>query len=595
MELKARRRLLFTLLSVSAVLAAAAWVGTVPADAQRTIGRPPAGAAVVDFRVLGADGAPLKDLTADQVTISVDGRQRAIQSLKLVEVGGAAGEAPATAVAPPFGTNVMPEGQRNVLVMFNDQSIKAGQEADVKTAISQFVSSLSADDRVALMTTPRGNVRTEFSTDREAFNTALGNVVGRAAPMENADQFTCDTRNVLDELRGIFTGLGAQTVPTYVMFFSAGLAAPTTQAANIGGETGSACELRVDSYQNLATAAAAGRVQMYVLQPEGLTTPQPGNEGLENLAGVTGGQLYRVGSSGSSILQRIAQETSSYYLATIGLEDVPRNGQPHRLEVTVARPGARTVAHSEIVLGSANAGEDAKTPTPQDMLRTEAAFRDLPLRVGGYASRNQPGDSKLKVIAMLEPMESVTFTAVSAGLVTADGRLVAQWTANEEELKMPMVFAALLADPGTYRLRMAATDSAGRAGAADFNIDVKLHKADTVEVSETWTFSTASGQLMPALTYSGDDTAMVLFELYGQPPPGFFAQVELAKTPDGPALQAPQLQAVPGDPNAPPEQAFFRIVGQFPLADLEPGDYVARFTLGKDPQVKLLRTIRKIE
>jgi hypothetical protein len=223
------------------------------------------------------------------------------------------------------------------------------------------------------------------------------------------------------------------------------------------------------------------------------------------------------------------------------------------------------------------------------MLRTEAQFPGLPVRVGGYASRNQPGESKLRVIAMLEPLESVELTAASAGLVSADGRLVAQWTAQPQELKQPMVFAALLADPGEYRLRMATTDSAGRAGAADFNVNVTLHQADTVQVSEAWTFSTATGQLMPALEYRGDETAMVLFELYGQPPAGFFAKAELAKTPDGPVLQNPQLQAAPGG------EGFFRITAQYPLADLEPGDYVAILTLGTDPQVKLIKTIRKVE
>ncbi|HUF48317.1 MAG TPA: hypothetical protein VMM93_10915 [Vicinamibacterales bacterium] len=576
-------------LVVPAAAAAVLWAVASPLSAQRTIGGVPSGAALVDFRVLGTSGEPVRDLRADEVKITVDGRDRVVQAVRLVEVSAAAAAAPALPL--PYGTNVAPEGQRNVMVLFNDASIRAGQEPDVKAAISRFVATLGPADNVGLLTTPRGSVRLDPTTDRAAFAAALEKVVGQAAPTESADDFTCRTREVLDELRALFTSLSASTSPTYTLFFSAGLAAPTTEGARIGQETSSACELRVDSFQNLSRAAAAGRVQMYVLQPEGLSTPRPGNEGLENLAGVTGSRLYRIGSSGQSVLDTIAAETSAYYLATVALEDVERNGQPHALGITVSRPDTRVLAQNQLVLGSAPAaaGGAASTSTPRDMLRTTAAFRDLPLRVGAYASRNQPGESRLKVIAILEPVESVTLTAASAGLVTGDGRLVAQWTAQPEELKQPMVFAALLAEPGEYRLRMAATDSTGRAGAVDFPVNVTLHTADTVQVSETWTFSTATGQLMPALHYTGDDTAMVLFELYGAPPEDFFAQAELARTADGPALQTPRLQAAQGG------EGFLRIVAQFPLAELEAGDYVARFTLGTNPRINLTRTIRKVE
>jgi hypothetical protein len=586
MMTKIRSTLAIAALSVSAALGLAT-AFSAPVEAQRTLGSLPTGAALVDFRVLGADGRPVTDIKAEEVKVSVDGRERVVQSVRLVEVAAGAA-APEPALPPPFATNVVPEGQRHVMILFNDASIRAGQEPDVKAAISRFVSTLGPSDQVGLMTTPRGAVRVEPTTDRAAFEAGLARVVGQAAPMESAEDFRCRTREVLDELRGMFGGLTGRTSPTYVLFFSAGLAESSTAAARIGADTSSACELRPDSFQNLAFAASSARVQMYVLQPEGLTSPRPGDEGLESLAGVTGSRRYRIGSSGQSVLDQIATETAAYYLATVGLEDVERTGAPHRLEVTVARAGVRTVHHTELMLGAppAAGGKAPEAPTPRDMLRTAEAFGGLPLRVGGFSTRNEAGDSKLKVIGILQPIESVSLTAVSAGLVNSEGRLVAQWTAQPEELK-EVVFAALLVDPGTYRLRMAATDSAGRAGAADYTLNVGLHQVDTVQVSEAATFSAATGSYMPVLEYAPDDTAIVLFELYGQPPQGFFAQAELAKTPDGPMIQNPQLQAAPGG------EGFLRIVGQFPLADLEPGDYVARITLGKEPQVKLIRTIRK--
>lgn len=577
--------------SLAAVFALAAWQTASPLEAQRTLGSVPSGSALIDFRVVGSDGKPVTDLKPEDVTIGVDGRNRVVQALRIVQIG----DGGATSALPaPFGTNVLPEGQRNVMVLFNDASIRAGQESDVKAAISRFVSTLGSNDAVGLMTTPRGSIRVDPTTDRAALNAGLEKVVGQAASMETVEDFTCRTREVLDELRGMFGGLRAQASPTYVLFFSAGLAAPVTSAAQL--RASSACELRVDSYQNLAGVAAAARVQMYVLQPEGLTTSHPGDEGLESLAGVTGSRRYRIGSSGQSVLDQIAVETSAYYVATVALEDVERNGQPHRLDISVARPDTRTLAHNQIVLGALAAegrggrGGAPAPPSPRDMLRTAAQFRDLPLRVGGVASRLDPGQSKLKVIAMMQPIESVTLTAASAALIQGD-RLVSQWTAQPEELGRELVFAALTADPGKYRLRMAATDSTGRAGAADYDIDVSLHAADTTQVSGLWTFSNASGQMAPVLEYSEEESAIAYFELYGQPPPNFYARLELARTLDGEAIAAPQLQAAAGAQGS----GMFMITGQIPLAPLEPGDYVIRVTLGTDPQAKLVRTLRKVQ
>ena len=584
-------RVLILAATACAIGGAAAWFSASPVAAQRTIGGLPTGAAYVDFRVLTADGKPITDLKPEDVKVSVDGRARTVQAMRLVQVSDAAAAAPS--LPAPYGTNVVPEGQRNVLVVFNDASILAGQEVGVKAAITRFVSTLAPTDVVGLMTTPRGAVNVEPTTDRARFNAALEKISGRAAPMETADDFNCNTLYVLQEMQGTFQALAGRSAPTYVLFFSAGLAASTTSAARIGASTGTTCELRPDSYQNVGVAAASGRVQTYVLQPEGLSTPRPGDEGLESLAGVTGSRRYHIGSSGQTILDRIAAETSAYYVATVGLEDIERNGQPHRLEVTVARADTTTLHHKEIVLGTPGGrggrggrGEAPAPTTPRDMLRTVAPFRDLPLRVGGVASRLDATQTKLKVITMMQPIESVTITAASMALIQGD-KIVAQWTAQAEDLSRPLLFAALTADPGKYRLRAAATDSTGRAGAADFDIDVALSDADTVKISGLWTFSNATGQMMPVLEYTNEETAVAYFELYGQPPPNFFARLEVARTLDGPEIgEAPPLQAAPGGPGV------FLITGQIPIAKLEPGDYVIRATLGTTPQAKLVRTLR---
>ena len=79
---------------------------------------------------------------------------------------------------------------------------------------------------------------------------------------------------------------------------------------------------------------------------------------------------------------------------------------------------------------------DGKRPalTPQAMLRDGKTYPDLPLRVVGLSSPN-PGDAKLTVVALVEPLDrGVTLESAAFGLIDARGRLVAQWTANAREL-----------------------------------------------------------------------------------------------------------------------------------------------------------------
>jgi hypothetical protein len=79
----------FTLTAMACAVGGAAWFSAPSVEAQRTIGGLPTGAAYVDFRVLGANDQPITDLKPEEIKVSVDGRARVVQSVRLVQVSDA--------------------------------------------------------------------------------------------------------------------------------------------------------------------------------------------------------------------------------------------------------------------------------------------------------------------------------------------------------------------------------------------------------------------------------------------------------------------------------------------------------------------------
>ena len=67
---------------------------------------------------------------------------------------------------------------------------------------------------------------------------------------------------------------------------------------------------------------------------------------------------------------------------------------------------------------------------------------------------------------------AVTLASVGAILIAGDGRVVGRWFAKDAT-ERPLL-GAMAVPPGTYRLRVAAIDSAGRPGAAEDDVEAGL-------------------------------------------------------------------------------------------------------------------------
>jgi len=541
----------------------------------------------VSFLAVGRDGRPILDLRSEEVQLRVNGRPRAIKSLQRIDApvapAGASAKPAGPPLPPPFGTNVA-AGGRTILLVVEDASFRPGNERLMKQAIEQFLDGVSPTDRVALITMPHPTIRTEPTTAAEV-RQALAKVAGVAAQKPTDDDVACRTRETLEALRGLLSSLANTETPSTVIFFSSGLSATTRTTGTLGT---SSCDLSTDSFQNVGAAAAAARAHVYVIQGD-LTVTQR-SDGLENLAGVTGAQVMVLAAAGENPLSRIALETSASYVAAFEPEPSERNDQNHRLDLRVTRPDVIARTGIQIRIAKTDGRNRRGTVSTRDMLREATVYRDLPLRVAGFTSRDA-GD-KVKVVALAEPADpSGKLTAAVIALYDAKGKLTAQSTAPTEALAASPVMFAVVVPPGTYRLRLAAMDASGRGGTADYELAADLASAGALELSAIL-LGVDAGGFRPALQFRDEPSAVAMFELYGKPSAQLPLRLELAATTDGPPLH----QAQPaGSPTKDPDR--FVVTGTFPIASLAPGDYVVRAIVGtpESGEARLTRTLRKVK
>lgn len=537
------------------------------------------GPATVEFVATTADGALVTDLTAAQVTLKVANKDRAITSLTRVDFSATA--APASALPAPFGTNNAADGGRSFVWVIDEESLSPGREVALREALAEFEKTMTPRDRVALFTIPRGSISLPATNDRAALHAALAKVQGRAKASMTTAERRCHTRDTLVAFESILSQTASAGL-TPVLFFTSGLLGAE---ASSGIGSSSDCVVQPNDFQRIGPAADIANAQVFVIRPEE-SRDRNSLGGLENLVGVTGGQMFHM--TGSDALARVARETSSYYVATFQVEGNERSGQSARLELKTTRPDVtlRTRSTVRIARGTAEA------LTPQSVLRTGEVHRQFGLRVVGIPSRND-GDEKnpMKVFALAEVVDpSVKLAAAAAVLYDPLGKPISLWTARPEELQRSLVAAAIPAPAGTYRLRFAAVDTNGRAATADFELNATTASAGPAQLGGLMLGVAGEKGFEPILKITDQKEVIALFELYGQPAGKFGSLVEIL-----PSLTDKAVASATPSASRTPVADKFMFAATLPVADLKPGDYILRAQLAFEgqPTGTLTMTIRK--
>lgn len=290
-------------------------------------------------------------------------------------------------------------------------------------------------------------------------------------------------------------------------------------------------------------------------------------------------------------MMRIARQTSSYYLLSFEPEGADRNGENHQVDIRVSRAGVKVHTRPDVDIPRAQpAGTPAISVTPADMLRQAKAHRDLPLRVSAFVRRS-PDGSGLSIIAAGEPSESgITLAAASLGLFDSSGTLKGTWSAPGTELKTGLIVTAFSAVPGTYRVRVAATDSLGRSGTADYEISAGLVAAGDLTIGTIVMGLSRSNTLIPKLEFGNEPAALAEVELYGGKEGQEVAVVfQVLKTEGAVLLEVPAALAATQQPDR------FRATATLAIGAIPPGDYLVRaFVWLKDGKPGMVtRTMRK--
>ena len=491
----------------------------------------------VDVTVLDKAGRPVSDLTAADFTLAVDGKPRRIASAQFISVDRAIESAPPKPLE--YDANSAAVGGRLFMLVVDAGNISAGRGKSAIEAAKRFVSRLNRSDRVALMTIPGATPQIDFTSNHAVVQALLERVVGQATDpsgpqrvgiaealaFQRGDQMLISsvvdrecstdlmsitrdqclqqlsseadqllilarerTRNSMTALRHLFERLATSDTPKTIVFLSEGLLV----------------DREIVDITWVGPRAAAAHIALYVLKLEppetdattSRTSPSRGGdrdvlrEGLDQLAGMARGDVFRIVANADFAFQRLALELSGYYLLSFEPEAGDRDGRPHKIRIDVRRNDLLLRSRREFSVGApaAKTTDDMVVET----LRSPLLATEIPLKITTYIFRD-PGSPRLRVILVTDVDRSLNPDgALSLGYLMFDdkGKLVTSQLEKalpnpiDQRTKIQKYVGAAVAAPGTYTLKVAVVDAAGKRGsvertfAARINTFGQLHATD---------------------------------------------------------------------------------------------------------------------
>jgi len=523
----------------TATAALLAVFATAALSAQQQVFKSGVDVTTVDVTVVARNGDPVRDLKAEDFTVTVDGKPRAIVSAQYA--GFDDPSAPSSTPAAPkppadFNTNHRSVRGRLVVLLVDRGNIRLGAERSALRTAEGFVDRLLPSDRVSLLTIPNGPT-VAFTADRDRVKAALRHIVGdyrlpvirhniaavESLVIEDGDGETlakviereCAPRDTgcpqeieleargmapqvrtkgLDTVRSlsdVFTYLKTIDGPKTVVLVSEGLV--LDQQRFPGGLPAEVEKL-----------ASQARATIYVLRlhqedfdaqdvkPMRAIDITAQTVGLETLAGATGGEMFTVVGTGASVFDRLTRELSGEYLLGIETVDSDRDGKTHRIKVSVRRGRVDVRSRREFAADAPplRPGELSAGTAILNALRSPLLQPGLPIRASSYVLLD-PDRTKVRVVVATEIGEGFAQPARMAlgyQLVDEAGNVVgghvgpATLTPDREgRLQFRQEFSV---PPGAYTFKVAASDSSARMGSLDRPIDAHFAPAGPLSIAD---------------------------------------------------------------------------------------------------------------
>ena len=491
----------------------------------------------VDVNVLDKTGRPVSDLLVDDFTLTVDGRPRRVASAQFISVERAIETAPPKPLE--YTSNAGAAGGRLIMLVVDAGNIGAGRGKPAMDAATRFLASLNRADRVALVTIPGAGPQMEFTSNHAVVAKLLENIVGQAmgsmvpesvglseaAAIQRGDENMmasvvdrkCGadpssgtlqqcrqqiivesqqilslarerTRNSLIALRYLFERVATSDTPKTMVFLSEGLLLDRDNA----------------DVAWVGPRAAAAHIVLYVLQLDAPetdvtyrgTSPSRHDDrlllrqGLDQLAGLARGDVFRIVANADFAFQRLSLELSGYYLLSFEPQPGDRDGKPHKIRIDVRRKDLTLRARREFSVGPAasRSTDDVVVET----LRAPLLAPDIPVKLTTYTFQD-PDSARLKIILVAEMDRSLNPDGpLALGYLMFDdkGKLVSSQlekavdSAVDPQRKTQRYVGAAIAPPGVYTLKLAVADDTGKRGSVERTFAAKINGFGQLHVTD---------------------------------------------------------------------------------------------------------------
>jgi VWFA-related protein len=324
----------------ASVVAAASLLGAQqpPAQTQPTF-RTGVEIVQLDVSVLDKDRRPVRGLSADDFTVTVDGKPRPVVSFTAFDVPD---PEPVTAawmrdVAPDVVSN--DTAARRVIVILMDDVVEKGDSSYINLGTKvarEIVNQLRPGDVAAVVFTFMGRHQT-FTADRQKLLDAIASF--RPAPLTVACYLKPTESCAVDAMERVADILATAPAGRKMMFYLGTNPLPPvkTQPGGLLPDPFDRMKYSMDLFRKLQAA----NITVDTFDISGLQALGPGGviDDIRALAENTGGRAVVNTNTPEAPVPDIFSENSSYYLLGIESDAKPGDNQPHKIQVKTSRPG----------------------------------------------------------------------------------------------------------------------------------------------------------------------------------------------------------------------------------------------------------------
>jgi VWFA-related protein len=596
----------------------------------------------VDVSVVDGDGRLVTDMLGPEFTVTMDGKPRKVLEAQFIptrpsqDLRTRAAEKPEVLVS----SNTASERGRLVLIAVDRDSITFGDGRHIARSAEKFLDALAPADKVGFLTVPMPGPFVDFTSNHALVRKSLNHIVGLGHRPETRfnvgvyEAFAINNHSdALVEQRAVDRACGALK-PTSVEFQTCQIEL-RAQASGVVSEIRERVRNSVNAVEAILEAlievegpkslvwiteglviegaggelaalerlSAASRTTVNVIMidqivpgeiSERVQSPTLKQDrdlevrGLELMAGMTRGALYRVSTNADAAFRRMEEELSGYYLLAVEAEPTDRNGQPHPIKVSVRRRGVTLRSRREFrVETEAAAARETQDARLARTLRSPFGTTELPLRLATYAYQD-PDAPKVRVLVATEierTTEIESDVMVGYVLTDRDGKVAMSGTQRATLTPVAGPRGPLLehastfsVEPGTYTLKVAVIDGEGKRGSVEHPLQAWQMQGVPFAIGDLMLADSppaAGGGIRPPVEarLSAGRLAAYL-EMYANQPDFFSTvqvRIEVATSETGPALASGLAEpAIMKDPKS-------RVVlAAMSLGALPPGQYVAR-------------------